>query len=128
MSNYLLLNQANAIVPLPPKLIVRPISPSQQNNLQVLTSNPLDASLPITPPASQAFQLTVTGTGAVTAQAQIYGSNDGKNWVAIGAPITASGTNVGNVGASGTVPFAFFGALLTSITGTNATATLTMSC
>lgn len=42
--------------------------------------------------------------------------------------LTGSGTTTASVGANGTVCFAFFGALLTAISGTGATATLTMSC
>lgn len=128
MSLYTLLNQSNTIGTLPPALIARPVPVDQQQSLALLTSNPLDPSLQITPPSQQAFQLTVKGSGTVSATAQIYGSNDGKNWLTIGSPVTANGTNLASTGALGTVPFAYYGALLTAISGANATATLTMSC
>jgi hypothetical protein len=128
MSNYTLLNHTNTIGVLPPSPIVRPVPVNERQNLQILSGNVLDPTLPITPPDQQAFQLTVSGVGAVSASAQIYGSNDGKNWLTIGGPITGSGTTTGNVGALGSVGYSFYGALLTAISGTNAVATLTMSC
>jgi hypothetical protein len=128
MSLYTLINASNTIGALPPTPIIRPVRPDQQQSLALLSGNLLDPTLPITPPSSQSFQLTVAGTGAVSASAQMYGSNDGKNWATIGSPITANGTTTATVVGLGSVPFAFFGALLTAITGTNALATVTMSC
>lgn len=128
MSIYTLLSPTNVIGTLPPAPVVRPVPVVERQSLQVINGNTLDPALPVTPPGQQAFQLTVTGTGAVTASAQIYGSNDAVHWLTIGAPITANGNTSVSTGANGTVPFAFFGALLTNITGTNARATVTMSC
>lgn len=128
MSVYTLLNRAKATATLPPSPVVRPIPVAEMNLSQVVNGNILDPQTRITPPSQQCFQLVVTGTGAVSASAQLYGSNDGTNWATIGAPITATGTGTGTVAANGTVNFAFFGALLTAISGTGAVATLTMSC
>jgi hypothetical protein len=128
LSNYVLLSPTNVVGTLPPAPIARPISPSQLHSLQVINGNPMDPNLPVTPPGQQSFQLVVKGTGAVSAQAQIYGSNTGLDWATVGAPITANGTTKATVVANGTVPFAFFGALLTAISGTNAIASVTMSC
>src|ERR1700747_2119098 len=122
MSAYTLLNNYNTVAALPPATIVRPVPVSERSSLAIATGNLMDPTLAISPPNQQAFQLVVTGTGAVSASAQIYGATDNKNWTAIGAPITASGANKGTSGAAGTVGYAFFGALLTSITGTGAVA------
>lgn len=127
MSLYTLLSASNKIGTLPPSPIIRPVPVSQQNTLPVLSGNVLDPNLAISPPENQSFQLTVKGTGAVSATAQVYGSNDKVNWVPYGAAITSSGTGTGTNAQGGTTPYAFFGALLTAITGTGATATLVMN-
>lgn len=128
MSIYTLLSPTNVIGTLPPAPVIRPIPVGERQSLQVINGNPLDANLPVTPPAQQAFQLTVTGTGAISGTVQIYGSNDAVHWLTIGSTITANGNTSVSTGANGTVPFAFFGCLLTAISGTNARATVTMSC
>lgn len=88
---------------------------------------------PNMPPLQQAFQLDVVGVGAVSASAQIVVSNDDGpdpslyNWTAYNDPITAAGTdNASNIQA-GTQCWKNFGAYITAISGTNASATLRMS-
>ena len=128
MSVYTLINNATGTSALPPSPVVRPISVAERQLPSVVNGNVLDPNTAITPPAQQAFVLTASGTASVSATAQIYGSNDNVNWVAIGAAITAAGTTSASVGASGTVPFAFYGATISSISGTGCVAKLTMSC
>ena len=95
-----------------------PIKPVPVNNLQ--TSN-------------QQFHLVATGTGTITVSAQLVGSNDGANWVAMGDPITATGSPAGagvttaQAAATGNQPWAWFGAYVTVCTPSNTQATLTMS-
>lgn len=84
-------------------------------------------------PLQQAFQLVVTGTGAVSATVQVYVTNDSNgdpslnNWTAYGDPVTASGTTTGTAVWSGAQPWRRYTAALTAISGTNAVVKLTMS-
>lgn len=77
------------------------------------------------PAPQQTFVLTVTGTGALSATAQVMVSNDGDNWLNYGAPITA--TNGVPAAQTGNQVWEYFGAVLTAISGTNAGAKLVMS-
>lgn len=89
---------------------------------------PVNPAGSTTPAANQGFQLVVTGTGSVSASAQIVVSNDGVNWTNLTPAITASaavGTSSA-IGGNSQVPYQYFGAYITAISGTNATATLTM--
>lgn len=81
-----------------------------------------------TPAASQGFQLVVTGSGPVSASAQVVVSNDGVNWTNLSPLITApaAGGTSSAIGGNSNVPYQFFGAYITAISGTNAKATLTM--
>lgn len=80
------------------------------------------------PPSVQAFVLTVQGSGNVSATAQIVGSNDGVNFVTYGAPIAAaSAQTVSSQGQGGVVPYQYYSAYVTAISGTNAVATVTVS-
>lgn len=85
------------------------------------------------PAQTQAFELTVSGVGAVSASAQIIVSNDTGadpntyNWVAYGDPITAAGTDRAMTVSGGTQPWRNYAAYITAISGTNAEATLRMS-
>lgn len=127
MSNYTLLSAVTQILPLPPSPIIRPVSITDAQSIAVQSGNLQDPNLKITPAATQCFQLVVVGSGAVSAAAQIYGSNDRLNWAKVGNPIIASGTNSGTAGGGGSIGYSFFGALLTAISGTNASATVTMN-
>lgn len=75
----------------------------------------------------QTFFLTVNGVGAVSATAQPMVSNDRVNWLNYGAPITAAGTTTGVAAQTGNQVWEYYGAVLTAISGTNASAKLTMS-
>lgn len=131
MSIYTLVDRATATGSLPPGKIVRPVPADEAQGLQLQLAggNLLDPTLQITPPSAQAFQLTVTGTGTVSATAQMVASNDGVHWLTIGAPIAAAAAS-GNSSAGGlnNSAFSFFGAYITAISGTGAKATVTMSC
>jgi hypothetical protein len=86
------------------------------------------AGAPTAPPTNQQFQLIVIGSGAVSAAAQIFGTNDGVNWTSTGSSISAaSAQTVSTATASGTAGWAGFTAQLTTISGTNASATLLMN-
>lgn len=81
------------------------------------------------PPTDHAFILTVTGSGAVSASAQIVGSNDGINFVNYGSVISAaSAATVSSQAQQGTTPFQVLCAIITAISGTNASASVTVSC
>lgn len=80
------------------------------------------AGMPVGGPINQAFHVVVTGTGSVSATVQTIASNDGVNWFNYGTAITvASGASPqqGN-SVSPQSPFAYYSAIVTAITGTNA--------
>ena len=72
------------------------------------------------------IQLSVFGTGAVSATTQVFGSNDEIAWVDLGS-ITATGTNSGTVSDSIDVPFRMLRADITAISGTGARALVTQN-
>lgn len=67
------------------------------------------------------YQAVVTGTGAVTATVNVYGSNDGVNFntTALGT-ITLSGTTSAADGFTSVAPWKYIRAVLTNLTGTGA--------
>lgn len=79
------------------------------------------------PSSYQAFTATVTGTGAVTATVQPVVSNDGVNWSNFGSAISLSGTNSATGNASLQGSFAYWGAIVTAITGTGASVNALLS-
>lgn len=83
---------------------------------------------PNAPPFNESFQLVVTGSGNVSASAQIVASNDGQNWFTVGSVIAAASAGA-PVTAAGIASQSakFWGAFITAIAGTNASATVTMS-
>jgi len=88
-----------------------------------------DGQLASSPPIEQAFIVTVTGSGNVSASAQIVGSNDTVNWALYGPAIAvASGASPQSQSAVGNIPYQFYSAFLTAISGTGAKATVTMAC
>jgi hypothetical protein len=113
MTTYTLLGPGDTVTgAAAPALHVRPHGPENPNS----------------PPQNQAFVLTATSTaGAVTAVAQVMASNDEVNWVNYGTTLSATGTVTGSAGAVGNAPYRYFGAVLNSITGTNAGVVLIMS-
>ncbi len=81
-----------------------------------------------TPPVTHVFVLTVTGSGNVSATAQPVGSNDGVNFVNYGSPIVAASLQtVSSQAQVGNSPFAYLSAFVSAISGTNASATVTVS-
>jgi len=95
---------------------VHPTGPSNDNN----------------PTQSQWFQLTASATsGNVSATATVYGSNDGQNWTNLGATLstalTVTGVASGSAAAQTAIPCKHYAAVLSTLTGTGAVATLTMS-
>jgi hypothetical protein len=122
MAKYDLLLNVTAVpnpIPSPPKPQGQAVKPWGPTN-------------PTSPPAEQTFQLVVAGVGAVSASAQILVSNDTGddpsqyNWLPYGDPIAAAGTNNGQASSAGSQAWRHFGAYLTAISGTNASATLRM--
>lgn len=83
------------------------------------------------PANAQTFTLLVNGIGTCSATAQIMGSNDGINFVTIGAPVTAAAATAdlkaGIQGAVASSTYNYYGGYVTAISGTNAAATLTVS-
>lgn len=79
------------------------------------------------PPTDQIFVLLVAGSGAVSASAQIVGSNDGVNFVNYGAAVAAAAApTVSAQAQAGTSPFQYYSAIITAISGTNAVASVTV--
>lgn len=86
-------------------------------------------------PPSQAFMLLVDGIGSLSATAQIYVSNDddqtSARWAPYGDPITATGTALNGAvpmaTSAGSQPWRRFTAIITAISGTNASADVKMS-
>lgn len=68
------------------------------------------------------YQAVVSGTGAITATVNIFGSNDGVNFTstAIGT-ITLTGTTVASDGFTVVAPWKYVRAVLSNLTGTIAT-------
>lgn len=79
------------------------------------------------PAQEQTFHLVVTGIGAVSVTAQPIVSNDNVNWIVYGDTITAAGTDRGQISVGGSQAWSWYGAYVTAISGTNASANLTMS-
>lgn len=74
------------------------------------------------------YQATVTGTGAVTATVNIYGSNDGVNWSKTAlATLTLSDTTSDSDGVTVVSPVKYVRAVTTNVTGTGATVVVTAS-
>lgn len=120
MASYKLLTNATATISaasigkpatLPPNPVVTAHGPTNPNM----------------PAQEQAFQLSVVGIGAVSATVQVVVSDDGQTWSAYNDPFTANGTDYATFVTTGSAAHRQFGAYLTAISGTNATANLSMS-
>ncbi len=72
------------------------------------------------------IQLTVTGTGAVSATVKMWGSNDGVGKIDLGT-ITATGTDLASDSDSVERAYSMIMAELTAISGTGAQAIVTFS-
>jgi hypothetical protein len=70
-------------------------------------------------------QAVVSGDGAVTAEVEVQGSNDGVNFLTL-ATISLSGTDLDQDGCALESPWKWIQVELTSITGTDAVCTVTM--
>lgn len=132
MSNWTLLNAQGAAQTKPNFPLIRPIQPEELSNLQVIgSSGNVPAGAPLTPPTSATFMLTGVGTsGACSASVQVVSSLDGTNYAAA-CPlqtVTWTGATAGNLqfGVQSRAPY--WGAYVTSISGTGAQVTCTMSC
>jgi hypothetical protein len=80
--------------------------------------------------SAQAFVISVDGTdgnGAVSCTVQLYGSNDGSHYATYGSAVTASGTGSATTSATGTVPYVWFAAAVTAISGTGAKCSVRMN-
>lgn len=92
-----------------------------------------DATTGVTGPARykdspySSFQATITGTGAVTATIDIEVSNDGTYWCdTVMGTITLAGTNEHTDGFTSVAPWKYVRAILVTITGTDASVTVSM--
>lgn len=81
--------------------------------------------------ATQQFQAVLSGVGSCSATVQPVGSNDRKNWTAIGSGMSVSGSSVDLQPANGgfvcTNPYEYFSGYVTAISGTSANASLNMT-
>lgn len=77
---------------------------------------------PPAPMGNQAFSVVVSGTGAVACTVQFWAANldDLSDAVSYGATVAASGTTTAAASANGGIPYAWFGAQVTAISGTGA--------
>lgn len=94
---------------------------------------------PIIPPATdgpippiviapqQSFQLTVTGTGAISAKAQVFVSNDRVHWLPYGDPVTVSGSTSATAGWGGQQNWEYYTSQLQALSGLNAQASCLMN-
>lgn len=72
-------------------------------------------------------QAHIAGTGAVSATVTIYGSNDGTIWSKTAlATISLTGTTIDTEGAAVNASCKFIRAVISSISGTDATVTATL--
>ncbi len=96
---------------------------NQCQDVQILLSGATSTPANIITP-----QVVVTGGGACTAQ--IIGSNDGVNWENVGSAIAVTAGNVHAGLASGaalTATWNLWSAVLTTLSGTGATCTVSLS-
>jgi hypothetical protein len=116
MSVYKLLTNATVVnTTLPPNPLIQMPGPENPNM----------------PPREQQFQIVLSGAGNCSCTVQHYGSNDGENCVAYGDPITVTGTDLGGStvaqgSMTGNAPWHRIGAVVTEISGTNASVSDTM--
>lgn len=75
-------------------------------------------------PPTQTVVCSMTGATA-SASVQLQGSNDGQNWVNVGSALSA--VSSGPVAAVENSTYAYFQAVVSSITGTGAAVTTTLS-
>ena len=129
MSVYTLFQNLSAVQALPPQGVAGPPGSNLPSGSQMADMHTGGALTQVQPPTNQAFQLVVTGPSAtvVSATATILGSNDGINWGSIGTITAAAAVQPNIQTGSGTVPWAYFSAYLTAISGTGAKATLSMN-
>lgn len=84
------------------------------------------------PTVQQTFVLAAGGAAPGVSSggaAQIVGSNDGNIWLSIGAALTVSAAAGGGAASVTTnVTYAFYGAYVTSVTGTGTKLNLSLSC
>lgn len=112
MSVYHLLQAAQDVTSATPQMpSVRPRGPGMVNS----------------EPSQATYQLVVSGVGAVSATATVYGTNDNLNFVALGDPITAAGTNNASASFVGIANYARYTAALTALSGTGAKADVLMA-
>lgn len=125
MAVYTLINAATVQGTAP-----SPTNPPQQAQQGAPgTINQVDGpSNPNSPSQTQWFQLTGSATsGNITVIATIYTSNDGKNWTAYATTMAPAAAASVNAGLQTALPAKYFAASFLTLTGTGATATLTMS-
>lgn len=124
MSAYFLLRKVTAVQ--------QPPGPANPPQCVVVPTWAVGANAP----PSQTFSLTVDGVGAVAATAQVYvqdSEDENNNWATYGSPIVVASTlvvpgqSLPMATATGSNPFRRFCAIITSISGTSASAALRMA-
>lgn len=113
MTVYVILNGATVTETGVPNVESQIVKPESPGNIKQLT---------------QQWQAVLSGVGSCSATLQPVGSNDRKNWTAIGSGITVSGSSVdlqpANAGFVSTEPYEFFSGYVADISGTKAEAEL----
>lgn len=119
MATYALLTNVTVVQAAP--------TPTRPPNNPAVANGPNNPNMP---PQSQQFQLEVSGIGTVSATVQLVATNDRgsvKNWYNYGDPLIATGTDLGQKATTLSGPWHEFGAYITAINGTNASANVVMS-
>ena len=124
MATYVLIKNATATGTAPSPTLAPP-----QAQAGAQSVNPTGPSNPNSPTQTQMIQVFASTTsGNVAATAQVYGSNDQINWTAAGAAIAISSTALyGAAALQLALPYKYFTAILTALSGTGASASVTMS-
>lgn len=120
MATYKLLTAVTAVQPAP-NSARGPQNPTK-------APGPTNSNMPA---QEQTFHTKVSGVGSVSVTIQNVVSNDGDNWLNYGDAYTVAGTAGVDSPAQGSVTgsqsWEWFGAYVTAISGTDASANLTMS-
>lgn len=92
---------------------------------------PLAQNLPNSPAPTQSLQVVTNGIGNCSSAVQFYGSNDGLSFYPYGPLLTATGTvadiSPGVSVFAGTQCYTYIGAIVTTISGTNASVTASVA-
>lgn len=92
---------------------------------------PLGQNNPNSPAGQHSLEVVTNGIGNCSSSVQFYGSNDGVSFFPYGPLLTATGTaadlSPGVSVFAGTQSYTYIGAVVTAISGTNASVTASIS-